>query len=427
MENQYYYQRNKNTLDEIKSTGVRINRDGFLLFFVALAPILQHYRVIVFNPSLVIVSAFAVIAFFRLLSCRIIVNKSFLLLLAYGLYASFIHGVNFTYMLREMSQLVVYLAVINGLFDIKKYLKYCRHIAIIATALIILQYICFYIFGFHLQLVAIPLLNPSNEQWFGLVRTGMIGVTGTRLNFYRPSSFFLEPSHFAIFCTPVIVTTLFSRSGDEKRDLKIALFVSLGILLSTSGMGIGVLVFCWGLYLTFFYGRKDEARTIRLPKSFSARSIFLVMAFLVVLAVLYLAVPFVRHSIQRIFFAVGASNYSAIEGRTVTGRKSLAMLTGIRKFIGFGDIYDISDWNMATFFFVTFRFGWIGTVLFYAFYVYSAFKLKREAQIMTILFLILSLFTVHMFGAYYKMYYTMIILYGYVQLRQEKMSPQLLH
>ena len=420
MVNQYYYQRNNEISTAVNTRRGTINTDGFLLFFAALAPILQHYRGIGINPSLGIISVLAVVAVFRLFSRKIRINIAFLLLLIYGFYAAFIHGINITYLMREMSQIAVYLAVINGLFDIKRLLKYCRYIAIIATALIMLQYFCFYLLGFHLQLVAIPLLNPSHAQWFGLIRTGLIGVTGTRLAFYRPSSFFLEPSHFSIFCIPVIATILFSRTGDEKKERMTALFVSLGVLLSTSGMGIGAIVFCWGLYLGFFYRQKGETRTIQLGKLLNVRSVLVVAAFLLFLAALYLGVPFVRQSVKRIFFAVGNSNISAIEGRTLTGRRSLGMLQGIRKLIGFGDIYDISDWNMAAFYFVTFRFGWIGTALFYSFYVYSAYKLRREAQLVTILFLILSFFTVHMFGAYYKMYYTMIILYGYVQIRQEK-------
>ena len=419
---QYKYQKNNETQTAINTNREVMNTDSIILFFVALAPILQHYRGIVVNPSLGITYLFAIIALFRLFSHKICINIGFLFLFIYSLYASFIHGINFTYLMREMSQVAVFLAVINGLFDIKKLLKYCRYIAVTATALIILQYFCFYILGFHLQLVAIPLLNPSNEQWFGLIRTGMIGVTGKRLAFYRPSAFFLEPSHFAIFCIPVITTTLFSRTGDEKRERMIALFISLGVLLSTSGMGIGALVFCWGTYLGFFYGQKGKARTIHLRNLLNTRSIFLIVAMLILLIVLYLGVPFVRQSVQRIFFAGGNSSLTAIEGRTITGRRSLTMLQGMRNLIGFGDIYDISNWNMAAFFFVTFRFGWIGTVLFYSFYVYSAFKIRREAQMMTIIFLMLSFFTVHMFGAYYKMYYTMIILNGYVQLRQERLS-----
>lgn len=421
MESQYYQANNKTQVAIQTSVGMP-NKASILMLFAALAPILQHYKGIGISPSFAIISVLAVVAFFRLLPRKVLVNTAFLLLLIYGLYASLIHGVNITYMMREMAQIAVYLAVINGLFDIQTFIKYCRRIAIVATVLIILQYFCYYILGFHLQLVAIPLLDPSHSQWFGLIRTGLIGVTGRALGFYRPSSFFLEPSHFAIYCTPVIAATLFSRTGDEKRERRLALFVSLGVLLSTSGMGIGAIVFCWGIYLAFFYGQNGEVRTIQLRKIFSVRSILLIAAFLIVLAVLYLKVPFVQLSVQRIFVASGNSSLTAIEGRTMTGRKSLTLMHGIRKLIGFGDIIDITDWNMAAFFFVTFRFGWIGTILFYSFYVYSAFKLKREAQILTILFLILSFFTVHMFGAYYKMYYTMIILYGYVQLRQERMS-----
>lgn len=403
-------------------SGVKLfNAGNLLMLLLALAPILQHYRKVVVNPSLGIITVFSAIAFVGLLSLpRIRVNTAFLLLMLYGVYASFIHGISVIYLLREMVQLVVYLAVINGLVDMREFLKFCRIIAVFATILIIVQYFCFYILGFHLQLVAIPLLNPDNSQWFGLIRTGLIAVTGKRISFYRPSSIFLEPSHFAIFCIPVIVTTLFSRTGDEKRERLIALFVSGGVLLSTSGMGIGIVTLCWAFYLVFFFGQKGKARTVEWKKLFSNRSIMLAVLFVFVMFLLLAFVPFLRKSVTRIFFSGAGSKHSAIEGRTLTGINSLKLMQGIRKLIGFGDIYDISDWNMAAFFFVTFRFGWLGTALFYSFYVYSLFKLRREAQMMTAIFLILSFFTVHMFGAYYKMYYTMTILYGYIQYCSEK-------
>lgn len=397
-----------------------IDADSVLMFLSALAPILQHYKGLFVNPSLAITSFVAIVALFRSSLRKVKVNLAFLFLTLYGLYAAFIHGVNMTYLLREIVQIVVFLAVINGSFHIKILLKYCRYIAVCATVLIIVQYLCYYILGFHLQLVAIPLLNPSNSQWFGLIRTGLIGVTGSRLSFYRPSAFFLEPSHFAIYCIPVIAVTLFSVTGDEKRERLCALFISLGVFLSTSGLGIAVVVMCWGIYLAFFYGQKGGVRTIDLRKLLNRRTIAVIFLFLIVLAVLYFGVPVFRQSVRRIFVSGVGSSMSAIDGRTATGRRSLKMLTGIRRFIGFGDIYDISNWNMAAFYFVTFRFGWIGTVLFYSFYVYSLFKLKREAQLMTVIFLIISFFTVHMFGAYYKLYYTMVILYGYVQLRRER-------
>lgn len=416
----YENQRQVETQVYMNTDRKTINIDSVLLFLLSLAPILQHYQGVFINPSLAITSFFAIIALIRLFQRKIKINVGFLFLLAYGLYASFVHGVNSTYLLREMVQIVVYLAVINEFFDIKKLLKYYRSIAIAATILLLIQYLCYYLLGFHLQLVPISLLKPGTSQWFGLIRTGRIGVTGTRLAFYRPSAFFLEPSHFAVYCIPVIVTTLFSRTGDEKRERQIALFISTGVLLSTSGMGIGVVIICWAFYLLFIFGRKGENRKLSFRKLLNKRSLTFFIFLLVLLAVLYGSIPFFRQSLDRIFFSSGDESMTAIEGRTSTGRRSLEMLEGIRKWIGFGDIYDISDWNMSAFYFVTFRFGWIGTVIFYSFYLYSLFHLKREARAMTVAFLILSFFTVHMFGAYYKMYYTMIILYGYVQCRQEE-------
>ena len=390
-----------------------------LLALLAVTPILQHDEGILVNPSLGITSAVAMIALVWLLMQKIKVNAAFLFLAAYGIYASFIHGVDLTLFLREMVQLVIYLAVLNGFFDMLKLRRFCCIIAVCASVLIIVQYICFYIFGFHLQLVAIPLLKQSNSQWFDLIRTGLIGVNGKRMSFYRPSAFFLEPSHFAIYCIPVIATTLFSRTGDTKRSRLVALFVSVGVFLSTSGMGIGVVAACWAIYLLFFFGQKGEARSIRLSKLLDPRAVALFTVLMVVMVGLYAFVPVFRSSVSRIFNLQGIYSTSAIAGRTSTGMRSLTMLKGTKLLFGVGGQYDISDWNMAAFFFVTFKFGWVGTVLFYSFYVYSLFKLRREAQMMVFIFLPLSFFTVHMFGAYYKMFYTMIILYGYVQNRQE--------
>lgn len=405
---------------ESYSGTVLISANGAFMLLVALAPILQHYKGIVINPSLAIIIFMAITAAFKLVTKKVRFGTGFLLLALYGFYASVIHGINLVYLLREITQLVVYLAVINGLFDIKKLLKFSRVIATLATTLIIVQYICYYIFGFHLQLVATSLLDPGNSQWFGLTQTGLIGVTGTRLAFYRPSAFFLEPSHFAIYCIPSIVTELFSKNGDTRIARRRALYISLGVLMSTSGMGIGVVIMCWAIYFGFFYGQHGKVRTVQLKKLLNVRSIAMLLAFVLILVALYVGVPVFRKSVMRIFVSEGGSSITAVQGRTLTGRRALGMLTGIRRYIGFGDIYDISNWNMASFFFVTFRFGWIGTAIFYSFYIYSFMKLRREAQLMTLIFLILSFFTVHMFGAYYKMFYTMIIMNGYLQLEKGK-------
>lgn len=408
---------NVQSLADSSSKSLKI--DSFLMFLLAVSPLLQHYKGIGVNPSLAILSMLAIIAIVRLSLGRVKISTGFLLLMCYGLFASFIHGISLMSLMREIVQLVLFLAILNGLFDIVELRRACRIIATLATVLIIIQYFCFYVLGFHLQLVAIPLLSESNSQWFSLVRTGTIGVTGKALAFYRPSAFFLEPSHFAIYCIPVIVMTLFSSTGDRKKERLFAYFISFGVLLSTSGMGIAVVIMCWMVYLIFFLGKNGETRTIKLRGLLSRRSVMIITIALIILLLLYMLVPFFRHSVNRIFITSGGETVSAIEGRTATGLRSLKMLSGIRSIIGFGDIYDITNWNMATFFFVTFKFGYLGAVLYYSFYIYSLFKLNREAYIMVGIFLILSLFTVHMFGAYYKMYYTAIILYGYVQRDKE--------
>lgn len=387
---------------------------------------LQHYQGIATNPSMEIYIVTAAYALMKLIQKRFIVVRPMLPLVAYAVYVSVAHGFAVVTLFREMLQVVIFLAVFNRCIDVKRLLQYCTKIAVAATALLLLQYVFFYLLHTHLQLVPDGLLLDSAEQWVQLVRTGLVGVSGKSTGFYRPSAIFLEPSHFALFCIPVVLINLLHLHAD-RRSVKTAAFVSLGILLSTSGMGIVAVVLIWGLYLVFFYKNRRPGKSFRFSSLFTSHALAIVLVFLVALVALYFTVPFFRKSVERILLSSPDEN-TALGARTSTGIRSLGMLTGIHFWLGFGDTVSVKDWNMSGFFLTMFMHGLIGMVLFYMFYIKSLFVMKREAFWVIFLFVGLSFVTVHMFAAYYRIYYTFIVLQGYLERgpREEKTARPVL-
>lgn len=392
-----------------------------MIFLLVLCPILQHYKSVGVNPALGIMVVFSIYTAFKFFAVKKVTIAPVIPLFVYGLYVSVIHGLNLYVFSREMLNVILAFAVINGYLDIERWKKYYTRVAVAATIVIMIQYVCFYLLRFHLQIIPIGLLSTSCEQWYGLIRTGLIDVTGRRMSFYRPSAFFLEPSHFAIFCIPVVVSILFS-STSTKKNIKTAAFVSVGVFLTTSGLGTVIIGMCWFLYAIFYYKNKRLDKKFELRDILKFRAVILAVGFLVIFVVLYFTLGVFRQAVNRIFIADGASGHTAIEGRTATGIRSLGMLKGTRILTGLGDTISIDNWNMSGFFIAAFKFGIIGVVLFYSFYVINLFKLKGEAWWMIAIFILLSFFTAHTFSVYYKMHYTFMILQGYNNLKRNIIS-----
>ena len=129
-------------------------------------------------------------------------------LILFDIYKSIDHGFSVSSLARSVLTMVVYIAISNDYVNRKYFLKVCLFISEMASVLIICQYICFYILGFHLKLVSVNLLLPESSQWIGCVTTGLVSITGSSNGYYRPSAFFLEPSHFFLFVFPQLLLTL---------------------------------------------------------------------------------------------------------------------------------------------------------------------------------------------------------------------------
>lgn len=375
---------------------------------LVLCPILQHYKGLFHNAGTTAMSLAFFYFGFLLLQRK---NWSFgavIPLILFSVYEIFNHGVGLFEFGREALLVAYCIAAASGVFDLKYYAKVIVRIATIASVLLFLQYACFYIFGFHLQLVVTSFLNSSAEQWVLLSKTGLIGVTGKPMSFYRPSAFFLEPSHLTLFCFPALAMIIFSPNFNRKHIVS-AVLISLGIVLSTSGMGIALVFGFWSLYFLIKLSGKGSfwERTKHL---FKPKNLIWLSLIIVSVVLLYFVFDPFRMSINRVL-GIGVRQ-SAFAGRMGTGIKALGDLSGIEFFFGKQNWGDVHKWNMPGFFYTFYTQGFIGMLLSYGFYFLCLFKTKGPYFWISLALVGLSFITIHTHAAYYMLFYSLLLLDG---------------
>ena len=390
-------------------------------FVLAICPILQHYNGLVTEAGTeLLLIAFPFICL-KLLKKKRFFVKPLIPLALYALYISTIHGFTFFVFCRECLLLVYFIAVLNNGIAVEKYFKVAKAVGITAFWLLLLQYLLYYFFHYHLQLIPTGRLLESANQWIGLAETGRISVTGAQMSIYRPSAFFLEPSHLSIYCTPVLVLNLLSSVLCRKKIIE-SIMITLAMVLSTSGMGIMISAAVWGIYIAFYYGTYEKEGESFSNRNKRINALFYLIGIAILILGMYLSVGVFRSAVNRIFVSAGSGSGNAIQGRTSTGIRLLQTLSGTALFIGKGNTLRIADWNVSGFFYTVFQFGWIGCALYYWFYIKSLVQIKREYFWLALMIIILSFFTVHTFAAFYRMFFICLILGGY--LRSEKLRGQ---
>jgi hypothetical protein len=325
---------------------------------------------------------------------------------------------------------VYFLAAVAGCINVAYYIRTTLCIAVAASIGIFLQYICWYLFGFHLQLVATDFLLAESKAWVALAQTGTIGVTGREMGFYRPSSFFLEPSHMFLYLMPHLFLLLLTPNINRIR-ITCAAVLSLGLIFSTSGMGMAVVYGVWMLWLGFGGDNRLCFRNI-----FHIKNILRCVLFTVMFFGICLSVPALQRSILRIFLdgetinkvveelpaiggelssidEVGGSN--AVSGRTKFGFAQIKKMRGIELLVGISDSMSQFNFNKAGFVATMYKYGAIGIALSYSLYLYGAAFLKAPCRWLAIILLVVSFFSAHTHGTFYMMYYSFVLLDGYFQ------------
>lgn len=393
-----------------KHEKIFVKLDCICAVLLALCPILQHYVGLVFNAALTVMVVLVPYLLLRVISnwgkLQLPALRVVLVMIAYMFFRVVDHGTSITE-LGQSGVLILFFAIAAlGCIDLKLFCKAALMVSMLASALLAVQYVGFYIFKFHIQMVPTDLLLPSAEQWILGAQTGLAGITGKINDFYRPSAFFLEPSHFFIYAFPHLFLVLFG--GKEKKHLYAALLISLGMVLTTSGMGIAATVGAWVLYFAL-YDEKNHVFSVK--NIFRKRNLILVGGVVVLFALAVAVVPSVRRTVVRIF-ATG-TGVTAITGRISKALKGLQGMTFWQWIVGVEDTTHDISYNMPGLIAAIYRHGLIGMILSVELYTKSIYKLKLPYALVAAVILITSFFSAHTHSTVGFMYFSLILLSGY--------------
>ena len=384
--------------------------DVVVACILALMPILQHYVGIIDNASTTLLLLVSPYLFIRVLCSGTVNYKNISLLFVlsvFFVYKLFDHGTNFTELAQVILMLFLFLSMAQDGIDTESVKKALTFIAAAAGACLLIQYACYYILGFHLQLVPDKALLPECKQWILGVKTGRYGINGVKSSFYRPSAFFLEPSHLFMYSFPALVLSLFGKNK-KRKDWIITLLITFAIVLSTSGMGIAVTAVAWG---AFFLLSNEENGTYSFKNIFRKRNLIMVGVILSVVVLAIVFVPFVRNSVIRIFSSSEGS--TAIAGRTALATRELKKMTSLEWIFGVADNTKALSFNVPGFMAMAYKYGVIGIVFSYEFYVKSILKLNVGYMLVSTIIVIVSFFSAHTHGTFFMLYYVTLLMEGH--------------
>ena len=200
-------------------------------------------------------------------------------------------------------------------------------------------------------------------------------------------------------CGPLLYQIL--SPGRGLRSKWAAILMTVGMVFSTSGMGIVAAVPMWILY---FARKSDTAGDNRLSFSrlFQPRNLLVIMAAVLVLLVMYFKVDFFRRSVNRVFSS-GSDYRNAVAGRVQSGAAFIRSMKGSQLLIGISDHYSEVEFHMTGFNATMYKFGIVGTLLSYAFYIGCLRHLKGKYFWLAVLLIGLSFFTPHTHGTFYML------------------------
>lgn len=237
------------------------------------------------------------------------------------------------------------LGAANNSINISLLRKTIEIVAMIASALVIIQTILYYVFGAEIEFIIKPLVLQDMQYYF-------YKESGT---LYRPCAFFMEPSHFVQFSAVALISILFPEKQGEKIKLVKAAFIVLGSMLTTSGMGI---MMCLGILLWYFL----NCALNNLRKNFAVGMTVLLggIIFLAVIFVFLMQFDFFNLAIQRIFGEV--DGYNAIWGRTLFWDSTIGQMSSADRIMGYGSV-SLPDNYMTGLMELIYCYGYIGCIL----------------------------------------------------------------
>ncbi len=248
--------------EDVATLGTKNNAlaDRICALLLALCPVLQFYVGIYQNAAFTII-----IALFPLIMMRFVKTTGFdkrcmgavIPIVLFQIFKMFDHTISINKILYGIFFTVLFMAIAAGCINVRLFIKYATVVSVVAAILLVAQYFCYYILGFHLQLAPTSLFLSSSSPWTLAVQTGVHGLNGVRSGFYRPCAFFMEPSHLFLYTFPTLGSMLFS-PGMNRWRMRCAIWITIGIMLSTSGMGVLSAGALWAVYIALYHSKNNK-------------------------------------------------------------------------------------------------------------------------------------------------------------------------
>lgn len=352
---------------------------AWLLFLI---PVLTQYPVGPLDLDVVLVAVFflAYILTHRILYVNKL-NRQILLILSYILIITVINlviGRKFSPtfdMIVRTTKFCLYLFVVffigNEEVTYESLMRVYRIIAYAATIYVIIQTIAFYGAG-----ITLPNKIGGSAQ-------------SNRVEVGRLRAFYSEPAAMAYATVPFIICSLFGKKYREGRlnNLFDAFFVSVGIVLSTSGQGILAIGVAWAIWVLLRF--KDGGFR-------QAKELLLLVSVIAAIVILY-KVGILKFALER---ATNTGETGTVSART-SGYATLELLSPLQRIFGagygnyvventygLGVFYDVVNYSsIAQFLFTQ---GIAGTILWVVFFAYIFYKGNACTRVLVLVLLFMS-------------------------------------
>lgn len=328
---------------------------AFLYAIIVIVQPLRSFLPVTLSMAIIIVSV-PYLLFLLLTRKNKFKNIAFVTL--YAVYRIINHGTSVEELITMLFLILLATILNNNRFDFDSFFKWTVRICCLASACVILQVVMYYIANVHISFLHVGILREDLSNYERLISTGMTS------NAYRPSAFFLEPSAFTQYAYPVLFYLIFKDGSRE--SIKYAFFISLGIIASTSGMGIMLTILLWGVYL--FYNCFRDGKLNR--KWFGLLCLAIVACMIAYFASLQL-----QYSVQRIFQGDGVGN-SAIQGRLEGGQYYVSQLNRSEFIFGTGDTGAELTLYMSGVYHLVYTDGILCAALFFLIFIMQALTKK---------------------------------------------------
>ncbi|MCB2293932.1 hypothetical protein LGK95_10410 [Clostridium algoriphilum] len=281
-------------------------------------------------------------------------------------------------------------------FDFQFGIKVLKNATLVSSVFIIIQTVI-YSFGGIRIIGIIPNLVTSDQHAMSILATSAL-LAGE--GYYRPSSFFLEPAMFTQFCIIYLAYCIFKFDyQDDKKDVLYSILITIGIVMSTSGIGLIFVAFLW-----IVYALKDIKKVSNERRG---EGVIFIIAIVIALFLILPQIGFIQQIVDRAFSDADGGN--AVLARMIA-YKYYFDLPFIFKIIGMGYGNVPSNIYFNSLAYIGYCTGVIGGIFLLWVMIYSYKRAKMFQKMLCILFTIM-IFGASVFTATTICFYFPFILY----------------